>query len=242
LDFKIKVEGYYKYYFDRFYFNLDTTGNQTKFLVHSDGIGHAAGFDVLLQRKISRWVDGWISYSFIFAKYYNPETDNMPSKTTFRGEPTGTWYYPSYHRWHNMNIVLNIKPVTWFTISLALALASGNPKKSFETEMFPVLLEDGQTVLEMYRDKGVYTEKDGDSLRTGFSIPLDLTLRFNVYFPKSKVKMEAYVSVEDIFVMVYSDQVNAKSIDKYTGKESTGQAASFSVGIPIPSIGIKINF
>jgi len=241
LDFKLKIETYYKFYFDRFYLNADKSSGETKFLVHSDGIGHATGFDILLQRKISRWIDGWISYSFIFSKYLNPATDGLPVDETFRGEPTGKWYYPSYHRWHNLNIVLNIKPLNWFTISINIAYASGNPKKKYEKEMFPVLLSDG-TVLEMYRAKSFYYEENNDSIRNGFSIPVDLALRFNFYFPKSRVKFEAYISVEDIFIFLYKDYVSQKEVNKYTGEESLSTMANFNIGFPIPSIGIKINF
>ncbi len=243
LDFKIKLEGYYKFYFHRFYFNtVVNSDNQTEFKVHSDGVGHAGGFDILIQRKVSRWIDGWLSYSFIFAKYFNPSTDNENDPRTFRGEPTGSWYYPSFHRWHNLNLVLNIKPVNWFTISFSMSFASGNPRNKLSSEMFPALLSDGSTVLEMYRTISKYHEIDGDSIRNGFSIPIDLAFRFHFYFPFTKIKFEAYIAAEDIIVMTYSANLNPPSIDKYTGREVTGQSASFNIGFPIPSIGIKVNF
>ena len=37
LDFKLKIEGYYKYYFDRFYFNNDMSSTgETKFIIHNE--------------------------------------------------------------------------------------------------------------------------------------------------------------------------------------------------------------
>ena len=238
LGFKFKLEGYYKYYFDRFYINTDDSSGKREYLVHSDGIGHAAGFDILIERKISKYIDGWICYSFIFARYLNPASDNLESKTTMQGEPTKTWYYPSYHRFHNLNIILNIRPRPWLTITPSLSFSTGIPKTDKgDIEMFAAELEDG-TWAEMYARKQSYS----DTLRTDFSIPFDLKIAFNCFFPKIKLRFEFYMAVEDLFVFLYSPNSNEKDFNKYTGEEQPSTAASYAMPIPIPSIGIKLNF
>ncbi len=240
LDFKIKLEGYYKFYFNRFYVNssVNQSTGSTSDMLHSDGIGHAAGFDILVQRSMSRYIDGWISYSFIFARYLNPETDGIPKKRTSSGNPTGDWYYPSYHRYHNLNIVLDIKPTSWFTITPKFTFATGNPKSEFGTvESINVMLPNQTKPLTMYTRDRLYN----DESRNGFEIPFDLKIAFHFYFPKSKVRFETYAAVEDLFVFLY-EPTSSTMVDKYTGKEIDTAAASFRIPFPIPSIGIKVNF
>ena len=237
--FKIKLEGYYKYYFNRFYLNYKgaVDSDNTKYYSNSDGIGHVAGFDIMFERKLSRYIDGWITYSFIYARYLNPDTDDIESEQTIMGDPTGKWYYPSYHRFHNLNLILNIRPFPWFTITSKLSFASGTPKEEFgDTDMFPAVLENG-TIVEMYSVEKEYN----DFLRNDFSIPFDLKFTFNFFFPKSKVKFEAYIGVEDLFKIVYKPK-GGVSINKYTGKEEPSLRNQMDYPIPIPSTGIKINF
>jgi len=237
--FKIKLEGYYKYYFNRFYLNAELAGDseKTNYYLNCDGIGHVAGFDIMFQRKLSRYIDGWITYSFIFARYLNPETNGLENDQTIEGIPTGKWYYPSYHRFHNLNIVLNIHPLPWFTITPKLAFATGKPKKEYgDEDRFAAVLEDG-TVAEMYSIEQEYS----DSLRTDFSIPFDIKFAFNFFFPKSKVRFEAYLAIEDIFKIIYRPK-GGVTINKYTGDENPSPDSQADIPIPFPSAGIKINF
>ena len=134
--FVFKVEGYYKFSYNRYYVNsvVSTTGSTTNY-VHSDGIAHISGVEVSIDRKISKYIDGTISYSFIYARYYDPGTEsaftvplNMMAPT---GDPTGVWYYPSFHQFHKMNIELNIHPANFCTITPSFQLASGTPKPDY---------------------------------------------------------------------------------------------------------------
>jgi hypothetical protein len=237
--FKIKIEGYYKYYFNRFYFNYKISGDsdKTKYYLNCDGIGHAAGFDIMFQRKLSRYIDGWITYSFIYARYLNPSTNGLEEGETIYDEPRGRWYYPTYHRFHNLNFILNIRPFPWFTITSKLSFASGRPKKEYgDKDMFATVLEDG-TVVEMYSVKEEYS----DTLRTDFSIPFDLKFAFNFFFPKSKVKFEAYIGVEDLFVLLYSPEGGLRT-NKYTGEQMPEPENYANYSFPMPSAGIKIGF
>ncbi|OHD10591.1 MAG: hypothetical protein A2086_04310 [Spirochaetes bacterium GWD1_27_9] len=236
LDIKFKIEGYYKYFFNSSYINW--VNNNTDVAVNTDGYGHAAGFDIELSRKISRYVDGMISYSFIWIWLYNPNSNGNPDKTTIRGEPTERWFYPSYHRFNNLNIVINIMPTSWMTITSKLTFASGTPRKAFsDATMYMALTEDQKQVVERYSQKEVY-DNEG---RNDFSIPFDLKISFNFFIPKTQVKIEPYVGVEDLFILAYNPK-GGKDTDPYTGEQRDAPEARFDLGIPFPSFGIKISY
>lgn len=225
--FKVKLEGYYKYYFNRYYINTEND----KYKYHSDGTGHVAGFDLLLKRKISRYIDGWISYSFVFARYYNPQTNGADYSNN--GEPLGIWYYPDYHRWHSMNIVLNVKPTTWFTISTEFGVHSGLPKKEFgEVKPIHPLYTNGQ---ELYERERRYS----DTLRTGVSLPLDIRFDFHFYIPKTQVRMEIYAAVDNIFSFFWQPD-RRETLDVYTGDVVLENSAAYEV--IVPSFGVKISY
>jgi hypothetical protein len=83
-----------------------------------DGEGRVFGFDLMLQKTGGRWWNGWLSYSFVDAQY------RRPSEPRSR---RAAWYYPSYHRFHNINLVLNINPTPDMTVTTHLGYASGAP-------------------------------------------------------------------------------------------------------------------
>jgi len=245
LEFKIKIEGYYKFYFNRFYMNQivnQANGffNSLSYIVHSDGIGHAAGFDILVQRSLSRYIDGWISYSYIFAKYLNPKSDDVLSKRTTSGNPTESWFYPSYHRFHSLNIVLDIKPTNFLTITPKFTFATGTPKSDFGTirpSTVPQIVSINGDPLTVFTSSRVYN----DDLRNNFEFPFDLKVAFHFYFPKSKIRFEVYVAGEDLFVFFAEPNIST-TVDKYTGEKIKNASIAYGIQFPIPSIGIKLNF
>ena len=237
--FKLKVEGYYKYYFHRFYANYDRTKTDIadSYIIHSDGIGHVAGFDVLIQRKLSRYFDGFIQYTFTYARYFNPVTDNLDEKRTATGEPTGQWYYPSYHRFHIISFVFDIKPARWISIIPTFKFATGIPIKKYgKPEVFGAQLEDG-TVVEMWSREQFYD----DNLRSTLSMVLDLKLSFHFYFPKRKLQLEAYIGVQDLLTLFYKTE-GGTTIDQYSGEERTAPESNTSMQMPIPSVGLRITY
>lgn len=240
LDFRFKIEGYYKYIFDRFYSNsvLNEETDERELTIHNDGYGHAAGFDFLFDRKTSRYIDGLISYSFIYARYYNPESDGEESTTA----PREQWYYPSFHRFNTLNLLLNIKPTSWLTITTTLSFATGQPKTEYgDKEMFLSYFEqpDGTTtVAEMYSRQSYYS----DTLRTNFSLPLDIKITFHNYFEESKLEWELYLAVEDVlspllFELQPQDNVNTSI---WSGEDRAAPSAVFA--LPIPSIGFQLSY
>ncbi|MDR3285041.1 MAG: hypothetical protein LBS97_07685 [Treponema sp.] len=123
------IEGYYKHVFDRAYSKTtraeDEQGNTTVDYWF-DGTGRVAGFDLMLQKLESRYFDGWLSYSFNWVNYREPNDG-------------GYWYYPSFHRFHVMNLVMNIKPSQKFNLGIRFGFASGKQDNrdiwSFPTDM-----------------------------------------------------------------------------------------------------------
>ena len=244
---KLKLEGYYKYYFNRYYENskYDTVKNENCFLSHSDGYGHSAGFDIVLEKKISRYIDGWISYSFNFARFYNPSTDDIPSKITSNGEPTNRWYYPSHHRFHSMNLTINIKPLNWLIITPTFGVHSGLPMKEFYGEKYMTgpKSSDGKTI-EMYSQNQRYSEK----LRTGVSLPLGIKITAQFFVPRNKTKFELYFAIDNI-LGVPIDAANGvflwapdqkRELDKYTGEVVNTPPAPYETFWP--SFGIRISY
>lgn len=247
--FRLRMEGYYKYYFDRTYKNgVVNADNRIVYHYNSDGLGHSAGFDVLFDRRISSFIDGQIAYSFSYVKYFNPSrnglgvnenADNSQNISDSRrmGEPVGIWYFPAHHRFHNFNISLNIKPASWMTISPSFTFASGSPKIKYgDKKMIDVVLPDGSTA-EMY----TRSEEYSDSERGDFFIPFNLKVSFQNSIPRTKAFFEFYIAVEDLFAFLYKPVTNVTT-NKYSGDTMVIAESTFSIPIPIPAIGLKISF
>ncbi|ULQ58864.1 TonB-dependent receptor plug domain-containing protein [Brucepastera parasyntrophica] len=239
------IEGYYKYVFDRAYQYTYTTDTVNSELVYRfDGDGIVWGFDAMLQKFDSRYFDGWVSYTFTWAKYHESERPGgtLSSSGTTQLVDSG-WYYPSFHRFHNINLVLNIKPLRNFNIYTRLGLASGRPlNKTGEIYSYQVQLvdKDGNpgTVITKYRRDSSYD----DNNRTTWSIPLDVKLSWYLFNPKNKVQTEIYLAAENLLSLVYRPQGNT-TFNQYTGTEDTGsQSASYELPIPMISFGFKWSY
>ena len=242
------VEGYYKHIFNRMYYpiSFDVDGNmsvQPQF----NGKGRSWGIDMMLQKTQSRFWDGWISYSWNWTKYRDPDAGN--ADMGFAGGDMGNgWYYPYYHRFHNLNLVLNIKPAQRFNIYTRFGLAGGIPllkRLGDKPQSYPVWVHDpengGKLVEEYY-----WPEVEDESNRTTISLPLDI--KFSIYGKRknSKAHYEVYVAVENVFALLSSQlklsQGNT-SFNSYTGEIDQGSnSASYEMPIPVPSFGIKYSY
>jgi hypothetical protein len=199
----------------------------------------------MLQKFESRYWDGWLSYTFTHARYHEPE---RPSRTLDSSGATrivdSGWYYPFFHRFHNLNMVLNFKPVKNFNIYTRLGLASGRPKPEVgKVTSYDVVMLDangvptGQVIKKYHRD--VYYSDDS---RTTWSIPMDLKLSYITYNPGNKVQTEMYLAAENLLSLVYVAQANT-SFNTYTGQENTGSdSANYEMPVPMASIGIRWSF
>jgi hypothetical protein len=238
--YSVNIEGYYKYVFDRGYITADiSNGINPSF--NFDGIGKVWGFDVQLQKMESRYWDGWISYTFTWAKYCDPSAGGNGISMGSTDTLGDLWYYPSFHRFHNFNLVLNIKPLLWFNIGLRFGFASGQPRNKRDEnppKPYPVLMvndENETVILQKYRRDSWYDEDE----RAPWSFPLDIKFSFFPVNKNGRASMEIYAAGENMMSLIYTPPART-TFNSYSGKEDTGgSSGSFDLPIPMVSFGIK---
>jgi hypothetical protein len=242
------IEGYYKYVFNRAYSSAEASlGNiavQEK--LRFDGEGRVWGFDLQLQKTASRYWDGWISYSFNHARYRDPRAVPEGINLSGNGGRGNDWYYPSFHRFHNLNLVLNYKPVKTINIYTRFGLASGAPlnevgqKRSIPVRKFD---KDGNPVLPPeYIEMWTRNSRYSDTNRTTWSIPLDIKLSIFGFNRAGKAQYEVYVAVEGALSLIGAGKGNT-SFNSYTGEEDSGSlSAVYEMPIPIPSFGFRWSY
>jgi hypothetical protein len=228
------IEIYYKYIYDRMYvpikYTLDIVDMQPQF----DGEGKVWGIDLMLQKTQSRFFDGWISYSFNWAQYRDPNSDNG-----------NEWYYPLYHRFHNLNLVLNVKPTPRFNIYTRLGLASGTLLEKLignAPESYPVYMYDHDNPENcQFIEKYFWLSEKDETKRLPPSLQMDI--KFSVFGKKNigKSRYEVYVAVENILGLLYTPQGNP-SYNPYTGEVTTNNISMSSMPIPIPSFGFIYSY
>ena len=239
------IEGYYKYIFDRMYVPVSAGLDGIDVRPQFNGEGNAWGIDLMLQKLQSRRWDGWLTYSFSWVKYRDPDSGSadMGISGGTRGDD---WYFPSYHRFHNLNIILNIRPVPSINIYTRFGVASGvqlSRRISNEPYSYPVYIYDpddtaNNKFIEIYRWPSVRDENN----RTTPSLPLDIKLSIFGSNKSGKTRYEVYVAVENVLALLYTSQGNT-SFNQYTGQVDTGSnSASYEIPIPIPSFGFKYSY
>ena len=241
----LNIEGYYKYIFNRMYVPASAGLNDKDVRPQFNGEGRAWGIDVLLQKAQSRYLDGWLSYSFNWVKYRDP--DGGSADIGFSGGVYGDdWYFPSYHRFHNLNLILNIKPIPAINIYLRFGFASGillSRRFKDTPESYPLYMyypddPGSNKFIEVYRWPSVRDENN----RTTPSLPLDIKLSIFGSNKTGRTRYEVYLAVENILALIYTSEGNT-SFNRYTGQVDTGStAASYELPIPIPSFGIKFSY
>jgi hypothetical protein len=199
----------------------------------------------MIQKFDSRYWDGWLSYTFTYAKYHQPERPTMELSSSLNTELEDSgWYYPAFHRFHNLNLVLNFKPLKNFNIYTRLGLASGRLKPditgkitSYQVELYDENGPTGKTITK-YRRESEYNENS----RTTWSIPLDLKFSYFIFNPETKVQTEIYLGAENLLSLVYVAQANT-TFNQYTGREDTGSdSANYEMPIPMVSFGFKWSY
>ncbi len=172
-DWKIDLTGYWKSYFDRYY---STFISPSQYTLRTDGTGYAYGFDVFFQKRTRAW-DVSLAYSLIISRLYDPGTGN-PSEVNTNGDPLGTWFYPSYQRFHNVSFVGTVNPSDGFSITTEAQIASGTPlAKVGPATSFAATTKDG-TVVEMFSRTSAYD----DNLRIGWSYPVSVKFSWHDFF------------------------------------------------------------
>ena len=254
------LEGYFKYVYDRAYqyMVMEPGKDVTSAVFRFNGEGIVWGFDFMIQKFDSRYWDGWLSYTFTYARYHEPESpvvDELSSSGETIIEET-PWYYPYFHRFHNFNLVLNFKPSKNFNIYTRLGLASGRPKPVVgEITKYKVYVLDGDgqpvmvpgktnplimepLVIDKYKRDVSYS----DDSRTTWSIPLDVKFSYMIFNPRNKVQTEIYLAVENLLSLVYVAKANT-TFNTYTGEEDTGSdSANYEMPVPMVSVGLKWSY
>jgi len=229
----LNIEGYYKYIYDRMYtpvsISLESYDQRPQF----DGVGHVWGIDAMLQKMQSRYWDGWIAYSFSWAKYRNPSTET-------------DWYFPSFHRFHNLNLILNIKPTSRINIYTRFGVASGVlllRRIGGGPVSYPVLVYDpGNPASSYFIEKYSWAAEQDESSRTTPSLPMDIKISIFSKRNAKKTRYELYFALENVLSLLYSAQGNT-SFNAYTGEIDEGNTtARYEIPIPIPSFGFKFSY
>jgi hypothetical protein len=234
----LNIETYYKYVFSRAYrINWTTTGSpdiNTQY--YFDGDGNVWGADLLLQKRAGHFIDGWLAYTFTYARYREPAyAKSESSENNYRADS----YFPSFHRFHNLNLIINIKPQNKFHIYIRYGIASGRPKPIVGAiDYYPVLVQETGQYIQKFKRSSYYS----DDSRTTLSMPFDIKFSWFFFNKKGRATGEFYVAVENLASLFYLSQANT-TFNQYTGKEDTGStSAVYELSIPIPSVGVKWSF
>jgi hypothetical protein len=238
----LNIEGYYKKVFDRMYIPVSPTDSQVDVNPQFDGEGMIWGIDVMLQKIQSRFWDGWISYSYSWAKYRDPggSSGGMGISGGNRGDD---WYFPSYHRFNTLNLVMNVKPTPKINLYMRLGFATGVllPKRVGDgPESSPVLVYNGldSYIIEKFKWESFIDENN----RTTPSFMMDLKFSFFGGNKNGKTRYEFYFAIENVLGLLYTAEGNT-SFNQYTGEIDTGSfSASYDIPIPIPSFGLRISY
>jgi hypothetical protein len=241
LELTFTLEGYFKYTFNRMYIPIKI-GEELDINPQFDGKGRVWGIDLMLQRKENSFLDGWLAYSWNWAKYRDPSGSSMGRSG---GNREDDWYFPSYHRFHNLNLIVNIKPVQKINIYVRFGLASGvqlSRRIGDGPKSYPVLIYDKDDPQKSYFiEKYSWDSERDETNRTTPSLPMDIKLTILGNTKKNR-KYEVYVAVENVLSLLYTAQGNTR-FNSYTGQIDTGSnSASYDIPIPIPSFGFKLNF
>jgi hypothetical protein len=234
----LNIETYYKYVFSRAYrinwTNTDSPVINTQY--YFDGEGNVWGADLMLQKRGGDFIDGWLAYTFTYARYREPGYVKAESnESNYRTDG----YFPSFHRFHNLNVILNLKPQNKFHIYIRYGIASGRPKPVVgEIDYYPVLVKETGTYIQKFKRGSYYS----DDSRTTLSMPFDIKFSWFFFNKKGRTTGEFYIAVENLASLFYLSRANT-TFNQYTGKEDTGStAAVYELSIPIPSTGIKWSF
>jgi hypothetical protein len=239
------IEFYYKYIFDRMYVPLYIGLDDLEIKPCFDGEGRVWGIDLMLQKITSRYWDGWLSYSYNWVNYRDPQ-GRYYGRGLSGGNKGDDWYFPWYHRYHNLNLVFNVRPAPNMNIYTRFGLASGvqllkrigqNPVSE------PVLVYNRDNPEKSYFiEKYYWPSVNDESNRTTPSLQMDIKFSIMGGNKSGKSRWELYVALENVLGLVYTSQGNT-SFNQYTGEVDTGSdSANYEMPIPIPSFGFKLSY
>ena len=186
---------------------------------------------MMLQKKTGRYFDGYLTYSFIVARYLNPyKPADENTLTDVTQEPMGEWYYPYFHRFHSLMGVLNWRPSNGLTFTLSGGIVGGVPikKNSLLSELMG--------------------SNNNTQVRSSMSFPVNFRIGYADFFKTTKCKIEWYFAIENALgflsrssvlgaINYMSTHVNEDNIYMYADT-----IANFDIGIPILSLGFRLSY
>jgi len=92
----------------------------------NSGRARSYGLEVLLRKRISRWVYGWISYTL--------------SKTEELQRPGEPWQRGPFDQTHVLSMLIGFRPSTQVEFSARLRMATGNPERQVTGAVFDNLV------------------------------------------------------------------------------------------------------
>ncbi len=244
---QFSLEGYYKQYVSRMYVYADKrTIEQAEYHTGADGKGWVFGADLMIEKTINDWIDGYMTYSYLYARFMNPVSAQYESQTTTNGDPLGLWYYPSYHRFHTCNYVFNVRMKKEVTLTVSGSIASGSPRKKY--------IDKSKEYLEgSFTDPGLndrmYLALYSDTDRNYIDWPVDIRLSKKGSFKKNSAHTwEWYIGVENIASIPSALIKMNKAEEEGVYFESSGWTVGKGLLLvdlgffPIPSFGVKLQF
>lgn len=242
----LSVEGYYKYYLSRTYVYTDERDSQNViYHAGTDGQGFAAGADFMIEKSINSLVDGYISYSFLYARFYNPVDFQYDSQTTTTGDPLEIWYYPSYHRFHTINSVLNFRLPKDCTMTISASIAAGTPAKQYIDKSEEYL---AGTYNDPSIDEKLQVVLYSDTNRNYCDWPIDIRFSKEGEFNNKKGTWEWYIGIENFLsipaALIKMNRAKEEGVRYNTTGWTIGEGnLTIDMGFfPIPSFGVKMTF
>jgi hypothetical protein len=243
----ISLEAYYKHYLSRMYVYTDK--REMEHVVYhtaSDGKGWVFGSDVMVEKKVNDWLDGYMSYSFLYARFLNPAKAEYESQTTTTGDPLEIWYYPSYHRFHTCNYVLNFRMKKEVTLTVSGSIATGSPRKKYIDKSKEYM--DG-SFIDPGLNERMYLVLYSDTDRNYIDWPVDIRLsKKGLFKNNSKRSWEWYIAVENITsipaVLIKMNKAEEEGVYFESSGWTVGKGLlKVDLGFfPIPSFGVKFIF
>jgi hypothetical protein len=235
----LDVEGYYRYVFNRSYAFTDSASSAfSKQNLYFDGQGRIWGFDLVLKKTGGRVLDGWVAYSFNYTQYREPAVPDGLFNNVVHAV-SNDWYYPAFHRFHVLNLVLNIRPTDRFAITARLGFTGGLPRPGDRQSYSVMVLDENGNPGTIQKWKQITGSDKGS--RTSFSVPLDIKFSFFNVKSRRKIRQEFYVAVENVLSPIHHSE--SVIFNPYTGEEDTGNRNfPYDIPIPIPSFGFTWSF
>ena len=240
------IEGYYKYIFDRMYIPVSfSLAGEPDIRPQFDGEGRVWGIDLMLQKLQSRHWDGWLSYSYSWAQYRDPSSESADMGIS-GGTRGNDWYFPQFHRFHNLNLVLNVRPAGFFNIYARFGLSSGTQlarRIGEGPESYPVFMYDPDNLSDFkFVERYLWRSVRDENNRTTPTLSMDTKFSFFGKSKTGKARHELYFAVENVLSLLYRPQGNTR-FNSYTGEIDTdADSAAYGIPIPIPSFGFKISY